>query len=396
MKKVEVKVVIGSNYGDECKGLATHYFSAEAAKNEKSCLNVLFNGGCQRGHTVETKDTQLRHIFHHFGSGTFDGAYTYFDQNFIVNPIFFCIEKSNLNDMGYSPISYISPECKVSTPYDAFLNQIIEANRGAKKHGSCGLGIWETQKRYKNSHFNFSYIEMAKMREKDLYFYLWSIAHIYFPAKLLEYGIEEIPPEYMTLIDSKELINKYIADFQMMKNSVIVSTFEEIAQLYDVIVFEGAQGLSLDENNMAEYPNVTASSTKSKIPIERSNSLDGNVEICYITRSYFTRHGVGRLPDECDKSKINPNIEDLTNVHNDYQDYIRYAPFNCVDFCERVMMDSILAKCISTNPVKTSIFVSHLNYTDGEIFGDCAIDDLAKKFDITYRSSSKYAEDVIK
>jgi adenylosuccinate synthase len=182
----------------------------------------------------------------------------------------------------------------------------------------------------------------------------------------------------------------------MMKNSVIVSTFEEIAQLYDVIVFEGAQGLSLDENNMAEYPNVTASSTKSKIPIERSNSLDGNVEICYITRSYFTRHGVGRLPDECDKSKINPNIEDLTNVHNDYQDYIRYAPFNCVDFCERVMMDSILAKCISTNPVKTSIFVSHLNYTDGEIFGDCTIDDLAKKFDITYRSSSKYAEDVIK
>ena len=94
MKKVEVKVVIGSNYGDECKGLATHYFSAEAAKNEKSCLNVLFNGGCQRDHTVETKDTQLRHIFHHFGSGTFDGAYTYFDQNFIVNPIFFCIEKS--------------------------------------------------------------------------------------------------------------------------------------------------------------------------------------------------------------------------------------------------------------------------------------------------------------
>ena len=67
-----------------------------------------------------------------------------------------------------------------------------------------------------------------------------------------------------------------------------------------------------------------------------------------------------------------------------------------MDFCERVMMDSILAKCISTNPVKTSIFVSHLNYTDGEIFGDCTIDDLAKKFDITYRSSSKYAEDVIK
>ena len=237
---------------------------------------------------------------------------------------------------------------------------------------------------------------MAEMREKDLYLYLWNIAHIYFPTKLLEYGIEQIPPEYMTLIDSKELINKYIEDFQMMKRSVIVSTFEEIAKLYDVIIFEGAQCLSLDENNTSEYPNVTASSTKSKTPIERSNFLNGNVEICYITRSYFTRHGVGKLPNECDKSEINPNIKDLTNVYNDYQDSIRYAPFNFVDFCERVMIDSILAKFISTNPVKTSIFVSHLNYTDGDIFGDCTINDLTKKFDITYRSSSKYAEDVIK
>ena len=92
----------------------------------------------------------------------------------------------------------------------------------------------------------------------------------------------------------------------------------------------------------------------------------------------------------------NCKIGTITNDLNPKFDTTYHAPFNCVDFCERVMMDSILAKCISTNPVKTSIFVSHLNYTDGEIFGDCTIDDLAKKFDITYRSSSKYAEDVIK
>ena len=90
MNKVKVKIVIGSNYGDECKGLATHYFS-QCRDSGTRCLNVLFNGGSQRGHTVELKN-EYRHIFHHFGSGTLSNADTYFDQNFILNPIVFVTE----------------------------------------------------------------------------------------------------------------------------------------------------------------------------------------------------------------------------------------------------------------------------------------------------------------
>ena len=116
MSKIEVKVVIGSNYGDEGKGLATRYFSQQSIQNGNPCLNILYNGGCQRGHTVELKNG-LRHVFHHFGSGSFDYADTYFDRDFIVNPMVFVKEYNELlpivNIPCHAVMIYISPYCRV-------------------------------------------------------------------------------------------------------------------------------------------------------------------------------------------------------------------------------------------------------------------------------------------
>lgn len=60
----DIKIVIGANFGDEGKGLMTDYFSQKS-----NSIVVCSNGGAQRGHTVTTP-TAIRHVFHHFGSGT--------------------------------------------------------------------------------------------------------------------------------------------------------------------------------------------------------------------------------------------------------------------------------------------------------------------------------------
>ena len=67
-----IKIVIGANFGDEGKGLMTDYFCHQAEQRNENCIVVLHNGGAQRGHTVTTP-TGIKHIFHHFGSGTFCG-----------------------------------------------------------------------------------------------------------------------------------------------------------------------------------------------------------------------------------------------------------------------------------------------------------------------------------
>ena len=79
-----VKLIIGANYGDEGKGLATDFFGAQAA-GSFGTINVLTNGGPQRGHTVELADGR-RHVFKHFGAASFRGAASYFAEQFIVNP----------------------------------------------------------------------------------------------------------------------------------------------------------------------------------------------------------------------------------------------------------------------------------------------------------------------
>lgn len=89
----EIKVVIGASYGDEGKGFMTDYFCKKA---DKPCITVLHNGGSQRGHTVISPDGR-RHVFHHFGSGTFNGSDTYFADSFIVNPMVFAQEYKELN-----------------------------------------------------------------------------------------------------------------------------------------------------------------------------------------------------------------------------------------------------------------------------------------------------------
>jgi len=393
MDKKKVKVIIGANYGDEGKGLATNYFSSFSHK----CLNVLFNGGCQRGHTVELIDG-TRHVFHHFGSGTFNGANTYFDQNFILNPIMFCQEYDELKAIiDTLPQCYVSPECRVSTPYDVFVNQIVETVRGENRHGSCGWGIWETTQRYKDEWYNRPLSDLALMSDKGLWLYFANAACYAIDRLATEYNIsyEDIPEEYKKLFESETLKLNFILDFKRMISLMKFKEFNEIASEYDTIIFEGGQGIALDENNVEEYPNVTASSTTSNIPMQRIKDLDCDVEICYITRSYFTRHGAGKFLTECAKSEINPDIEDKTNVYNDYQESIRYGLFSLKDFEWRIFEDFHNAWKIKSD-IKCSVFITHLNYTNGNIAGDCDISDIIKRFDISYLCDEKYGMYVIK
>ena len=97
-----IKVVVGANFGDEGKGLMTDCFCHQSSVKGEKCLVVLHNGGAQRGHTVVTPEGG-RHVFHHFGSGTFVGADTYLSEDFILNPMVFRQEWEELKTLGVSP-----------------------------------------------------------------------------------------------------------------------------------------------------------------------------------------------------------------------------------------------------------------------------------------------------
>jgi len=96
---------------------------------------------------------------------------------------------------------------------------------------------------------------------------------------------------------------------------------------YDEVIFEGAQGLMLDQFNMDYFPHLTRSSTGMKNVMEvlqPLKSLIEDVEIVYATRCYMTRHGQGRFDTEL-TSKPYAGIVDMTNVPNPWQGSLRYG-----------------------------------------------------------------------
>ena len=320
-KNVRMKAVIGANFGDEGKGLMTDYFSSQSVKEGRKTIVVLVNGGSQRGHTVVTPEG-FRHVFNHFGSGTLAGADTFLSKYFIINPLIFKKEFVGLKDKGLHTAIYIDQDCLVTTPFDMLINQVAEEVRGDKRHGSCGLGINETIKR--NLVYPIKYGELISTGL--LVHKLIDIRDNYVYKRLEELGIKDIPTKYASLLTNDNLIMNYANDVKFILNHAI-TTNSTILYEYESIIFEGSQGLLLDQNNTEYFPHLTPSNTGMQNVTEMMKELkyqNAEIEIVYVTRAYMTRHGPGKFFTETPEKPF-AKILDMTNVPNQFQGTLRYG-----------------------------------------------------------------------
>ena len=105
------KIIIGKNFGDEGKGLATDYFALEAAKRGADFICVRHNGGAQAGHTVDLRER--RFVFSQLSSGSFRGADTYWADSFMPDLYKLSAEaESFVESGGRLPNIYASEKCR--------------------------------------------------------------------------------------------------------------------------------------------------------------------------------------------------------------------------------------------------------------------------------------------
>lgn len=377
-----IKVVIGANFGDEGKGLMTDYFCHQSTLRGEKTLVVLHNGGAQRGHTVVTPDGN-RHVFHHFGSGTLVGADTYLSEEFVLNPMIFRQEWGELESMKAIPKVYVNHTCRVTTPFDMILNQIIEESRDNARHGSCGMGIHETMIR---DVCNYPIEMWFDSSDEAKRYYLKEIRN-YLSERLLDFGINKIPDNWKEIVNSDLLIENFISELNFMGRNISIR-FDRFIEYYDCVEFENGQGLLLDQNNTAHYPHLTPSNTgiKNSLEIIAEMSCKPDIEVCYVTRTYLTRHGAGRLDGECDKQEINPDMQDLTNVPNPHQGTLRYAKLIEKSLEERILKDFEPARKYGA---KLSLAITHENEYD-YVFSNT----FKKNFDCIYYSDGETRESV--
>lgn len=316
---MKARVVIGAGFGDEGKGVFTNYFSSLSDKS----LVIRFNGGAQAGHTV-ISPTGTRHVFGHFTANSFlPDAKGYLSKHFIINPIIFLKELEELNQKGIKPVIAAHDDCYLTTPYDMLINRWLERSRGDNsRHGSCGLGIGETIHR---SEVALKPLQLKhtssiiELREKLI------IISAFFEKRVIELGLEKYYEDNGVILH-EILADRFIEDVIEMRKYLLtgVNNFQhDYFKGYDVI-FEGAQGLMLDQN-MGDFPHVTRSNTglKNVIEICVENNIS-ELDVLYATRCYKTRHGAGNLNHEL-SGKPYSGIVDETNIPNEHQGAIRFA-----------------------------------------------------------------------
>ena len=378
-------IVIGCSYGDEGKGLAAYHACAE---EEDRCLNVMINGGAQRGHTVDLPDGR-RHVFHHFGSASLKGAVSCADADYIVNPLLYIQERGELErEFGITPRLLIHERCRASTPWDMMLGQMIEENRGKARHGSCGCGIQETRLRFMNTDWALDWGKLRGIGKAGYKAYCRRIASEYIPARMESLRMT-VNPEWQEILNSEGLVRNSWLDLQEMKDRTeCYADWKQLGEAYELLLFEAGQGLALDAENKADFPYLTPSRTTSLISALRIAALEEKTEteIRYVTRSYLTRHGAGPLPTECPKEAINPDMTDRTNVPNPHQQCLRYGFFDTNAVLARTMAD--LKETRNVLPAAVSaVVITHLNETGGKLACEGSMDAFTAHFDRSYTSS---------
>jgi adenylosuccinate synthase len=317
--------IIGMNYGDEGKGHITNYFSSPQA------LNIRFNGGAQAAHAVYHSDGR-HHIFHHFGSGSLRGARTLLSNAFIVNPILFAEEFGTLSEKTNLKEIFIDPRCWVTTHYDMLINSF--AHKVRSTNATAGVGINETVERSRFRQLRINMRNLLEFSNGQLKSMLEKIEHEYLPYRIekLRYPWDEFQRYYKkTIKQPDKLINNYLETVRFILDKAVVWPDDNLIDRFlakdkkRYLIFEGAQGLLLDQHRKEFMPFLTRSNTglKNVFRILRTVKTEIDLSAYLVTRTYLTRHGDGPLMNPFDLP--HQEIEEPTNPENKYQGKMRYG-----------------------------------------------------------------------
>lgn len=351
MRNARAYGVVGAGYGDEGKGLTTDFLAASLP----GAIVVRTNGGAQAGHTVVMNDGR-RHVFHHLGAGALAGRPTHLSRFFVSNPMLFADEAETLSRKGANVSVTADPRGAVTTPWDVMVNQIVERTRGGGRHGSCGLGFGETVGRMEGGEHALAITDLhgdaSMLRQK-----LEAIRSRWIVGRLAELGVSSISEEDLALINNEAILNRFVEDCLGYAASVRVK--DDACLGSGDVVFEGAQGLMLDQD-LGAFPHVTRSHTGAlnMAAVAREAGFS-TIDVTYVTRAYVTRHGAGPLAHEVERLDF-ADVLDPTNHPNPWQGTIRYAPLD-LDVL-RNAIESDVARVAGTGiGLRTSLAVTCLD-----------------------------------
>ena len=342
-------IVVDLGFGDSGKGTIT-----DAIVRQYGAKTVVrYNGGAQAAHRVVAPDGRT-HVFNQFGSGTLvDGTKTFLSRFMLVNPLAMIYEEKKLCEIGITDAfnrMYIDQDALITTPYHMYANRVIEYSRGQNRHGSCGMGIGQTMA---DSESYPDKVLIAKdllnsntLKEKMTWYRNLKLQELKDTIEQIDNdpdATEQIKQTIQNMRSEKELTDAITVYSYLASMVNIVSNYFLINKMAeeDVIVFEGAQGVLLDQNR-GFFPYCTRSTTTTDNALTLIGETKIEQEIITIgcIRAYATRHGAG--PFVTEDKELTKVLPDSNNIFNTWQHDFRtgwldtVATRYAIDVCEKI------------------------------------------------------------
>ncbi len=282
-KQTKITAIVGAQWGDEGKGKITDFFAGNAE------YVVRFHGGNNAGHTIVVDGVTFK--LHLIPSGVFyNSTINIIGNGVVVDPAVLLNEIHYLQKRGINPKLMVSDRAHVIMPYHIVLDGVLSRYQSGLAAGSTGRGIAPVyaDKMFRNG------IRMIDLLEPDVFAEKLDKAYT-FSKNLIEKALgselkitrDEIFKAYL---DYGQALGPYIADISLV--------LYEACKQNSSILFEGAQGISLDVDH-GIYPYTTSSNTAaSHISAGTGVNFRGIDRIIGVAKAYVSRVGESPLPTE--------------------------------------------------------------------------------------------------
>ncbi|GAA2577103.1 adenylosuccinate synthetase [Actinomadura fulvescens] len=312
-------IVADLGFGDAGKGTVVDWFCSRGPEPVDAV--VRFNGGAQAAHNVVAPDGR-HHTFAQFGSGTFTpGVATHLSRFMLVDPLALASEADHLRTLGTpDPLARLTVDrdALLTTPYHRAANQAREAARGQARHGSCGMGIGETAS-YALAHGDApragDCLSPGRLR--------------YRLAALRDWYLETFPQGSDGSGGRVPSVEECLAVFLAFGERVRIVGGEHLRTLLRTgnVVFEGAQGVLLDEWH-GFHPYTTWSTTTFANAETLLAEAGATGTRLGVLRTYATRHGPG--PFVTEDPALTTDLPDRHNGPGRWQGAFRVGHLDAV------------------------------------------------------------------
>ena len=281
---MSVKIVVGSQWGDEAKAKIVDYLAVDAD------YIVRFQGGANAGHTVIVDGNEF--IFHLIPAGImYPDKICIIGNGVVIDPTALMDEIAELKKRGIEVDGrlFISQKAHLVMPYHKLLDQAFEKYKGNNSLGTTGRGIGPAY-RDKAGRVGIRIVDLldkevfANKLERNV------MEANEFLTKIYDYEPLNINEIVDSFLEFDRKIDPFVKDISVILNDAVKAGKN--------ILFEGAQGALLDIDH-GTYPYVTSSNTVAVTACIGTGIGPTHVdEVIGVIKAYTTRVGNGPFPTE--------------------------------------------------------------------------------------------------